>query len=24
VPRETILIDAIAGHARIAHTLPGR
>jgi NDP-sugar pyrophosphorylase family protein len=24
VPRETILIDAVAGHARIAHTLPGR
>ena len=23
VPRETILIDAVAGHARIAHTLPG-
>ena len=24
VPRETMLIDAVAGHARIAHTLPGR
>jgi NDP-sugar pyrophosphorylase family protein len=24
VPRETILIGAIAGHARIAQTLPGR
>jgi NDP-sugar pyrophosphorylase family protein len=24
VPRETTLIDAIAGHARIAQTLPGR
>jgi mannose-1-phosphate guanylyltransferase len=24
VPRETILIDAVAAHARIAHTLPGR
>jgi NDP-sugar pyrophosphorylase family protein len=24
VPRETMLLEAVAGHARIAHTLPGR